>query len=319
MFKTPSDLPKSISQLLLNSHRLANNSEYQTHKQGDANCAFIPKLALTKVIWATDQYDELGPSYEFGDPVHDLSIIVSRLYKSKEIQKKRSSGKGEVFTPSWVCNLQNNLIDEKVLYPNCFNTTSQDNRFWYATPRINFNDSYSWMDYIAEHRLEITCGEAPYLTSPVDTYSGKPIPLVDAHSNFNRIGLLDRKLRVISENFQNSSLSWHESALIAYRATYGFEWQGDSLILARFNLLNSYCEYFRYVHDKDPTVGQMSEIAEIISWNLWQMDGLRMVIPASCSNTCDGCRRKLTQGHDGTLSVIRNQDELIVFAEVTNE
>ena len=43
-------------------------------------------------------------------------------------------------------------------------------------------------------RLEISCGEAPYLVSRYDTVMGETIPISQ------RIGLLDRKLRVVSEN-----------------------------------------------------------------------------------------------------------------------
>ena len=41
--------------------------------------------------------------------------------------------------------------------------------------------------------MEVSCGEAPYITSRYDTVSGDYIEVPD------RIGLLDRKLRVISE------------------------------------------------------------------------------------------------------------------------
>lgn len=51
----------------------------------------------------------------------------------------------------------------------------------------------SWKAYVDERRLEIACGETPYLVSRYDTVSGKTIDL------FNRIGL-DRKMRVIHEN-----------------------------------------------------------------------------------------------------------------------
>ena len=48
--------------------------------------------------------------------------------------------------------------------------------------------------YVISKRIEITCGEAPYLVSRYDTVTGKKIDVVD------RVGLLDRKLRVINEN-----------------------------------------------------------------------------------------------------------------------
>ena len=47
---------------------------------------------------------------------------------------------------------------------------------------------------VVAFRLEISCGEAPYLVSRYDTVTGETIPISQ------RIGLLDRKLRVISEN-----------------------------------------------------------------------------------------------------------------------
>lgn len=39
------------------------------------------------------------------------SVITPRVAKSKESQTTRIRGMAEVFTPSWVCNKQNNLID----------------------------------------------------------------------------------------------------------------------------------------------------------------------------------------------------------------
>ena len=42
--------------------------------------------------------------------------------------------------------------------------------------------------------MEISCGEAPYLVSRYDTVTGKWIEVGD------RIGILDRKIRIINEN-----------------------------------------------------------------------------------------------------------------------
>ena len=39
-------------------------------------------------------------------------IIRPRAVKSKEEQTQRAKDKAEVFTPAWICNAQNNLIDE---------------------------------------------------------------------------------------------------------------------------------------------------------------------------------------------------------------
>ncbi len=51
-----------------------------------------------------------------------------------------------------------------------------------------------WEDYIDSKRLEITYGEAPYLVSRYDASTGE---MIDIHK---RIGILDRKLRVVNEN-----------------------------------------------------------------------------------------------------------------------
>ena len=42
-----------------------------------------------------------------------IHFIKPRVLKSQTEQKKRSKDMAEVFTPSWVCNKQNNLIDDE--------------------------------------------------------------------------------------------------------------------------------------------------------------------------------------------------------------
>lgn len=73
--------------------------------------------------------------------------------------------------------------------------------FWYiwdckwnsSTERIPFPtlDGKTWEDYVKDTRLEVSCGEAPYLVSRYGVVSGIDIDIKD------RIGILDRKLRVI--------------------------------------------------------------------------------------------------------------------------
>ncbi len=86
-------------------------------------------------------------------------------------------------------------------------------------------------------RLEVACGEAPYITSRYDATTGEPIPLT------RRVGLLDRKLRLVSENCHTSG-EWLEAAREAYQSTYAFEWQGDNLLLAREALYYTYLEAY---------------------------------------------------------------------------
>ena len=77
------------------------------------------KTTKTNIIWATDDYANIG--YEFSREYEILpeqitgnftNIIQPRICKSINKRIDRTKYKGEVFTPSWVCNLQNNLLDE---------------------------------------------------------------------------------------------------------------------------------------------------------------------------------------------------------------
>lgn len=196
-------------------------------------------------MWATDDYKDIGANHQTDAEITVASItgkyagiIAPRVYKSRDLQIARTKRKAEVFTPSWICNLQNNLVDEAWFgREDVFNRT--DEKSWVATTeKIEFSSkqSRSWMAYVDERRLEITCGEAPYLVSRYDAATGEHIPLKQ------RIGLLDRKLRVVFENTNNETdwLKWSERA---FEATYGFEYQGDSLLLARENLLATYADY----------------------------------------------------------------------------
>ena len=124
-------------------------------------------------------------------------------------------------------------------------------------------------------RLEITCGEAPYLVSRYDTTTGKIIVPIE-----KRIGVLDRKLRVVSEN-TNTEDEWIKWVIRAYQSTYGFEYQGDNLLIGRINLLITFVDYMMAKWNRQPTEVELKKIANIIAWNLWQMDGLTGTVPYS--------------------------------------
>jgi len=49
---------------------------------------------------------------------------------------------------------------------------------------------------------------------------------------------------VINENV-NASGDWLKAVQIAYRSTYAFEWQGDSLLLAREAMLVTFIENYQ--------------------------------------------------------------------------
>ena len=278
------------------------------------------------IIWATDDYAALGEGYLFHDHIQvgqitgkNQMVIRPRVLKTKDRQTVRSKGMAEVFTPSWICNVQNNLADEPWLgKKRAFNVESENGRSWQAVPgKVEFTNNKTWQDYVHSTRLEITCGEAPYLVSRYDTTTGRFIPLEQ------RIGLLDRKLRIVGENTETKE-SWLYWSQIAYKNIYGYEWQGDNLLLAREALLLSFIEYYQAKFSGEmPSYENIRDIASVISWNLWQMDGLKAVVPDSCHNgvrketdifgnvkeieeKCPGCKKKLGNllGHNGIYCLL---------------
>lgn len=245
------------------------------------NTLLMDRTTKKNICWGTDHYINLGSSYFPQEPItkelvtgKNSNVIKSRVAKAIEEQAKRTKDKAEVFTPSWVCNEQNNLIDEAWFgRKNVFNFSN--NQTWIAnTEVISFPKEKDWKKYVDAKRLEISCGEAPYLVSRYDTVTGKEITIEQ------RIGLLDRKLRVVGEN-TNTEEEWFKWTKRAYESTYGYEYQGDSLLIARENLLSTFVEYMEHKFSKKPTEKQLLVIAKIISWNILQMDGITMCVPFS--------------------------------------
>ena len=280
------------------------------------------------IFWATDNYEYLGKAYSFNSQIlpelitgDNGNIIMPRVHKDKLLQQSRSKEMAEVFTPSWICNAQNNLIDNAWFGRNdVFNSEIplDDGAYkWEVNQeRIIFPKGKTWRDYIRDTRLEMACGEAPYITSRYDSTTAEFIPVE------SRIGILDRKLRVISENVDTSG-EWLKEAQTAYKNTYAFEWQGDSLLLAREAMLVTFLENYTRKFGKEPLLKSLDYIAYIISWNIWQMDGLKGVIPGSCGgititdvdlfgnvkteNTfCKGCMDNNIFRHNGTYCLIKD-------------
>lgn len=277
------------------------------------------------IFWATHDYEALGSEYDYHSQIlpHLITgekglVIRPRVLKTTEEQTNRAKDKAEVFTPSWICNAQNNLVDDAWFgRKGVFNVEDTTNHTWQTNPdKIEFPEGKTWKDYVRATRMEIACGEAPYLVSRYDTTTGVSIPIQQ------RIGLLDRKLRVVSENTDTSG-DWLDWAQVAFKHTYGYEWQGDNLLLAREALLWTFIEYYKEKFGKLPLLRSIDYMAYIISWNLWQMDGLRCVVPDSCRNgvmekiqtlfgeeerkvTCAGCHDDNIHKHNGTYCLIRD-------------
>lgn len=282
------------------------------------------------IFWATDNYRHLGKDYEFLSSIKPKSItglnnkiVMPRVLKNKKLQKTRVKEMAEVYTPSWVCNDQINSIDSSwFCKENIFNERiiKDDGTVSWKTNqnKIIFPKNKTWKDYIKNNRLEITCGEAPYLTSRYDTTTGEYISVK------NRIGFLDRKLRIISENVKTKK-SWLNNSERAYKSIYGYEFHGDSLLLARESLLYTFIEHYFEKFNDEPTLSDIQKIAYIISWNIWQMDGLKGVVPHSCTMNlekskslyddsikenlqCKGCETNNIHLHNGIYCFIMNWD-----------
>lgn len=241
------------------------------------------KSSGKNIVWATNNYEAYGEFYKSESEIvpelitgENGFIIQPRVSKCEEHKITRTKEKGEVFTPAWVCNVQNNLIDCSWFgYKPMFN--QEYGKSWITNyNKIIFPSKgrKKWKNYVESCRLEITCGEAPYLVSRYDSVTGKYIPVI------NRIGLLDRKLRVVNEN-TFEFCEWYKWTKRAFQSIYGYEYQGDSLLLARENLLFTFIDNIKYKWNKNADVDMLLEIANIISWNIWQMNGLDYTIPYS--------------------------------------
>ena len=236
------------------------------------------------IFWATDSYAELGDGFRWHDSITVATItgehgdvIMPRVMKTRDEQQRRVKQMAEVFTPAWLVNKMNNAADEVWFgRQNVFNVPAEEG--WKPTEApVMMPKGKSWHDYVLATRLEITCGEAPFLTSRYDMISGVSIAIK------TRIGMLDRKLRIVNEHCTGDE--WTRWALLALGSVYGFEWQGDNLLLARESLLASFSESYeqQFGHKVDRATLMLA--AEIIAWNVWQMDGLKGVVPASCRET----------------------------------
>lgn len=199
-------------------------------------------------------------------------LVQPRVSKSLERQAARTREKAEVFTPSWICNKMNNHCDAEWFgRENVFN--KENGQTWEPTTEpIAFAETKDWQKYVDSKRLEITCGEAPYIVSRYDTTTAEIIPIE------RRIGILDRKLRVVNENTTDEK-DWLEWIYRAFQSVYGYEFQGDNLLIARINLLITFTDYMQCRWNRDATQSELKKVANIIVWNFWQMDGITGTIP----------------------------------------
>ena len=234
----------------------------------------VDKTTKKNIMWATDAYKGKSGDYERNKEMtealitgRNADVIKTRARKAMEQQSERTKQHAEVFTPLRIVQKMNDHADE--VWFGCPNVFFQDGT---PTERVSFPKEKTWQSYVDSRRLEITCGEAPYLVTRYDVETGEAIPIKQ------RVGILDRKLRVVTENALSES-EWLKWAYRALEATYGYEFQGDNVLIARVNLLMTFEEHLRARWNRKPTASEYFQAANIIAWNIWQMDGLAGTIP----------------------------------------
>ena len=270
------------------------------------------------IIWATGSYAVLGEYYRDREQITVIALqrmgkdsIQPRILKGQEEQQQRTRKHGEVQTPAWLCCQMNDYLDEAWFERgNVFNV--KDGQSWVPVEgKIVFpkHRHSSWRQYVDSRRLEITCGEAPFIVSRYDAATGEGIPIE------RRIGLLDRKLRIVSEN-TDSEAEWVKWAIRAVQSVYGYEYQGDNLLIARINVLMTFVEYLRSIWHRRPTEKELQTVANTISWNFWQMDGLTGTVPKGKLQTQEQEARPITMEElgwfasiDGTIPSERPQEQ----------
>ena len=292
--------------------------DYLAKKDNLLEILLLDKTTKKNILWATDSYESRGKKFSPNAQIKPElvtgiygKLIQPRAVKSKEEQLYRTREKAEVFTPLSIVKKMNKATDPK---------------------RVT---KYNWQNYVSLLKLEITCGEAPYIVSRYDPVSSnqKVIPLS------KRVGFLDRKLRAISK-YCNKHKDWVEWSKIAFQSSYGYEWQGDNILIARENLLYTFIDFYKDKFKRKPRLSLQKEIAEIIAWNIFQMDGLKYVIPMSCKSEkkiiagedtlfgkeediitdtkCPGCMAKTPNNHNGTYVNIMDwkKGDVVRFLDV---
>ena len=248
------------------------------HNQGLLKKLLEDKTTKKNIMWATDAYSAFGERYFRNEEIRpelitgaNSDIIKTRARKELEHQAERTKQRAEVFTPLWICKRMNDDAE----------------RYWFESVIDNkedleiqdcidivIKDKKLFKKYVDSKRLEITCGEAPYLISRYDVATGEMIPVE------KRIGLLDRKIQAISR-FAQTEDEWFSWVIRAYQSIFGYEFQGDNVLIARVNILLSLSEHMQERWGRKPTQKELEKISNIVSWNIWQMDGLTMTIPYS--------------------------------------
>ena len=274
------------------------------HAMGRLDRLLQDKATKGNILWATDTYSQLGEWYTPGNEIRPLRItgdnsdlIKTRARRAMEQRTERTRQHAEVFTPLWIVKKMNDFADEQWFgrKTGIYKLTDEG--------KIYFSKGKHWKLYVDARRLEITCGEAPFLATRYDVETGEAIPVED------RVGLLDRKLRAVSENTQSID-EWKTWALRAVQAIYGYELQGDNLLIARVNILCTVEEHLFHRWRQKADKEFLGKLCNVIAWNLWQMDGIKSCVPV---------QPKPTEEQLSLFEPIGQYSETNLFGEITEK
>lgn len=164
------------------------------------------------------------------------ATFVPRYEKSRAVQHARTKSKAEVFTPTaLIAHMLELMVHE-----------CGDGIY---SPEKTF--------------CEPCMGEGAFLLTRRDQDTGTPIAVPD------RVGVLDRKLLGLDTDDEST---WKTIALKCLESVYGYEYQGDSLVLARVNAYLTMVEHAAY-RGYEWSETELDDIAETIARHIWQVDG----------------------------------------------
>ena len=179
-----------------------------------------------------------------------VQYIVPRCIRNKAENNNKQKNKGEVYTPDGIINFMLNDIDDHILGTKGMFNNAVTDEYGYAQHWITYHNkidigdnNYAWYKYVALTFLEITCGEGAFITRRYNQIDGEQI------AQSERFGFLDRKLEIIRRNITSETtqdeLVW--LTLHALAATYGYEYSGKSLLIARINVYLTAADFIKYL------------------------------------------------------------------------
>ena len=146
------------------------------HGMGLLSRLLADKATKGSILWATDAYAELGEWYSPGNEIRpqritgdNSDLIKTRARRAMEQRTERTRQHAEVFTPLWVVKKMNDFADEQWF-------GRKDGIYKYTEDdKIYFSTKKHWKLYVDARRLEITCGEAPFLVTRYDVETGEAV------------------------------------------------------------------------------------------------------------------------------------------------